>query len=115
MNGICHVEIPCTDYEKAKKFYGDAFGWEVEIIPEMDYAMFKGKDGPGGGFSKQLKVSDSGVLFYLEVEDIEAALKKVGDAGGQTVKEKTQISPDVGYFGIFTDSDGNVIGLWSQK
>ncbi len=115
MNGICHVEIPCTDYEKAKKFYGDVFDWEVQVIPEMDYAMFKGKDGPGGGFSKQLKVSDTGVLFYLEVEDIEAALKKIDTAGGQMVKEKTQNSPEVGYYGIFTDSDGNVIGLWSQK
>jgi uncharacterized protein len=115
MNGICHVEIPCTDFEKAKKFYGEVFDWEVQVIPEMDYAMFKGKNGPGGGFSKQLKVSDSGVLFYLEVEDIEAALKKVETAGGQMVKGKTQISPEVGYFGIFTDSDGNVIGLWSQK
>ncbi len=115
MDGICHVEIPCTDFEKAKKFYGDVFGWETQIIPEMDYAVFKVKDGPGGGFSKQLKVSDSGILFYIEVEDIEAALKKVDTAGGKTVKGKTEISPEMGYFAIFTDSENNVNGLWAKK
>ena len=114
MNGICHVEIPCTDFEKVKKFYGDVFGWETQIIPEMDYAMFKVKDGPGGGFSKQLKVSGTGILFYIEVEDIEAMLKKVNDAGGKTVTAKTQISPEVGYYAIFTDSENNIIGLWAK-
>ena len=114
MNGICHVEIPCTDFEKMKKFYGDVFGWETQIIPEMDYAMFKAKDGPCGGFSKQLKTSETGILFYIEVEDIEAALKNVEGAGGKTVTGKTQISPEVGYFAIFTDSENNVIGLWAK-
>jgi uncharacterized protein len=114
MNGICHIEIPCTDFEKAKNFYGGIFGWEIQVIPEMDYAMFKAPDGIGGGFSKQLKVSDSGILFYIEVEDIEVALKKAESAGGQIVKEKTQISPEIGYFGIFADSENNIMGLWSK-
>jgi len=115
MNGICHVEIPCTDYEKVTEFYGDVFGWESQIIPEMNYATFKTGDGPGGGFSKELKVSESGVLFYIQVEDIDASLKKIETAGGQMVKGKTPISPEFGFFGIFTDSEGNVIGLWAQK
>ncbi len=114
MNGICHVEIPCTDFEKVKKFYSDVFGWETQIIPEMDYAMFKGKDGPGGGFSKQLKVSETGILFYIEVEDIEATLKKIDASGGTTITGKTQISPEIGYFAIFTDSENNIIALWAK-
>ena len=115
MNGICHVEIPCTDFEKVKKFYGDVFGWETQLMPEMDYAMFKAPDGIGGGFSKQLKTSETGILFYIEVEDIETTLKKVDGASGKTVTPKTQISPEVGYFAVFTDSENNVIGLWAKE
>jgi predicted enzyme related to lactoylglutathione lyase len=114
MNGICHVEIPGTDFEKMRKFYGDIFGWETQLIPEMDYATFKTPDGIGGGFSKQLKTSDSGVLFYIEVEDIEATLKNIEGGGGKTVTPKTQISPEIGYFAVFTDIADNIIALWSK-
>jgi len=115
MNGICHVEIPCTDFEKMKNFYGDVFGWETEIIPNMDYATFKPPEGPGGGFNKQLKTTESGVMFYIEVADINESLKKVEGAGGKTVTPKTAISPEFGYFAIFTDSENNIIGLWAKK
>lgn len=114
MNGICHVEIPATDFEKMNKFYGDLFGWETQVIPEMDYATFKPPDGIGGGFSKQLKTADSGVLFYIEVEDIEATLKNIEGAGGKIVMPKTLISPEIGYSAVFTDVAGNSIALWSK-
>jgi predicted enzyme related to lactoylglutathione lyase len=116
MNGICHIEIPCTDLNKAAKFYGDVFGWETQIIPEMNYAMFKAPDGIGGGFSKDTKVSsEAGVMLYIEVEDIPAALKKIEAGGGKQIKEKTQISPEHGYFALFADGEGNMVGLWAKS
>ena len=116
MNGICHIEIPCTDLKKAAKFYGDVFGWETQMIPEMSYAMFKAPDGIGGGFSKDAKVSsEAGVMLYIEVEDIPSAFKKIEAGGGKQIKEKTQISPEHGYFGLFADNEGNMVGLWSKS
>lgn len=114
MNGICHVEIPCTDFEKMRKFYGNLFSWDIQVIPEMDYAMFNAPDGPGGSFSKQLKISDSGILFYIEVADVEKTLSDVASAGGKTVVDKTQISPEIGYYAVFTDVENNTIGLWAK-
>jgi hypothetical protein len=116
MNGICHVEIPCSSTEKAKKFFNGVFGWEMSDMPGMEgYTLFKPQSGPGGGFSTQMKVAQGGILFHVEVEDIEAMLKKVESAGGKTVKGKTQITPEIGHFAIFTDPDGNQIGLFAQK
>lgn len=116
MNGICHIEIPSKDYEKAKKFYGEVFGWECNDMPEMKYVTYKPQDGPGGGFDKSLEITPKpGITIYIEVEDIEAALKKVEDAGGKCVKGKTQISPEYGYYAFISDLEGNQIGLWGKK
>ncbi len=116
MHGFCHIELPCTDFAKIGKFYTDVFGWNVREIPEMNYAMFQTPDGPDGGFSKQAKIAgEPGIALYIEVEDIDAILKKIEEAGGRAVHPKTAISPDFGFFGIFTDVEGNSIGLWSKN
>ncbi|UCD93673.1 MAG: VOC family protein [Candidatus Zixiibacteriota bacterium] len=116
MNGICHFEIPCSDLNKAVKFYGDIFGWKSQMIPEMDYAVFETPAGTGGGFSKDARVSsEAGIMLYIEVEDIPVIMKKIEASGGKQIKEKTQISPEHGYFGLFADSEGNMVGLWSKS
>jgi predicted enzyme related to lactoylglutathione lyase len=115
MNGICHIEIPCQDMEKAGNFYKTVFGWEITPMPEMKYSLFKPSDGPGGGFSTTANITgDPGVFIYIEVEDIDATLKKIEENGGKKVKGKTMISEENGNFAIFLDIEGNSIGLWSK-
>lgn len=55
-NHICHLEIPVLDFDLAKKFYGEVFGWRIEIDPKMNYAMFTTEKEPGGGFIKTEKI-----------------------------------------------------------
>jgi len=115
MNGICHFEIPAHDLNRVSKFYADVFGWNSFPMDD-NYAFFKTPDGPGGGFSTcQKPVEDPGYNFYIEVEDIPGAFEKIKNSGGEQVKEKTEISPDHGFFGVFKDSEGNIIGLWSKQ
>jgi hypothetical protein len=116
MNNVCHIEIPSKDFAKAKKFYGDVFSWTFQDIPEMNYLIYKAPDGIGGGFSKEAEFSSKpGILLYIEVENMEGSIKKAEQAGGATVKGKTQISPDMGYYAMVKDLEGNVIGLWSKN
>ncbi len=115
MNSFCHVEIPSKDYDKAGKFYNAVFGWETQLIPEMDYAMYKAPSGISGGFNKHLEINTkAGVLLYIEVEDIGVTLKKIEENGGKTVQGKTEIAPEMGFFALFTDSEGNNLGLWAK-
>jgi predicted enzyme related to lactoylglutathione lyase len=115
MNSICHVEIPCTDFEKMRDFYGKVFGWETEIVPGMEYAIFRCADGIGGGFSKQARIGvEPGISIYIEVADINEALRKIEKSGGRTIHGRSEISPDFGYFAVFSDIEGNAVGLWSQ-
>jgi len=116
MNGICHVEIPSKDFDKAKKFYGEVFGWECKLMGGMDYMTYKPPDGPGGGFDKSHALSSKpGVMIYIEVESIEATIEKAEKLGGKCVKGKTQITPEYGYFAVLTDLEGNQVSLWAQK
>lgn len=111
---IVHIEFSAKDAGAAGKFYADLFGWKIERDEAMDYVMFQAEPGPGGGFSK---VGEQGteagdVLVYVATDDIEASLAKAESLGGKTVAPKREI-PGVGWFGIFTDPTGNVVGLFT--
>jgi len=118
-NTFCHIEIPSTDLECCKRFYEAVFGWKVDVFPDGSYAIFSPAEGGiegalGGGFDPSIPVVDGGMVAYIKVEDISAALAKVGEQGGSTVKEKTQISPEYGFYALFKDCCGNKLGLWSK-
>jgi uncharacterized protein len=53
------------------------------------------------------------VLVYIDSDDIEVDLKKVEKLGGKVLHQKTEI-PGMGWFGIFKDPTGNVLGLYTS-
>ena len=112
MHGFYHIEIPVKNAEKLGPFYADVFGWEITPFPGMDYTLYKPGDGVGGGFDRENSpVAEGGITLYIEVEDIDAILKAVVDKGGKVMKPKFAI-PNVGQIALFTDPDGNRMGLW---
>jgi predicted enzyme related to lactoylglutathione lyase len=114
-HAIVHIEIPGKDPKKNSQFYRDLLGWEITIFEQLDYAMFNPGDGPGGGFA----TDDGGlnkvgsVLVYIDTDDIERDLKKAVELGGKIVHEKTEI-PGQGWFGAFTDPEGNTLALYTS-
>ena len=111
---IVHVEIPSINVEAAGKFYADLFGWKMQPMPEMNYTMWEAGDGDEyGGLPQVSEDNPAGqVLIYIASEDIEADLKKVEKIGGKVLHKKTEI-PGMGWFGVFQDPTGNVLGLYS--
>jgi len=112
-NVIVHVEIPVTDLSRAKEFYSKLFGWNVNIIPQMSYALFETGSEPNGGFNKVNKVKAGGVVFYMGVDNIEKKLKEIERAGGKTLRKKTEV-PGFGWNATFKDIFGNILGLFTQ-
>lgn len=115
---FCHIELSTTDIEKTRSFYEGIFGWTFQIFPGMEtYAMFQTPGGLGGGFDAGPNAdgpSAVGPVLHIEVDDIDTALAKIGEAGGKTVAGKTKISDEFGYYAVFLDNVGNRLGLWSQ-
>lgn len=113
MHGFCHIEIPTTDGVKSRDFYKKVFNWTMNES-DPNYIQFSTPDNEGGGFTTTSKPTTDGVILYIQVEDIEKKLKEIEETGGQTVKGKTGISPEFGFFALFTDPGGNQLGIWSK-
>src|ERR1044071_6734071 len=80
-NPINWVEVPVTDLERAKSFYGSVFGFKFELVVmnDMKMAFFPSKpDGWGCGGSlmqsDMYKPSHEGPMVYFPVADIEQTL-----------------------------------------
>ncbi len=110
-NAICHIEWQTTDFDNVETFYGGLFGWKFTKWGDT-YMLFKPESGPGGGFVK-VDVCDSVSypLIHIEVDDIDSYLKKVVKIGGKVSSPKTEI-PEVGWFAILADLDGNTVALY---
>ena len=120
-SSICHIEIPSTDLAASKAFYEEVFGWQVELVWDGAYAMWcVPKEGEGysasGGFDPNSEPmrDPKGVVMYLDCPEVTAHLAKIEAAGGEIVKEKTKISDEHGFMGLFRDPVGNVLGVWSR-
>ncbi len=100
-NSICHYDIPTTDFEKSKTFYEGLFGWKVQLMPEMNYALFMIEGGVGGGFMMTDNVKTEGIQVYIQVEDLTATLDMAESLGGKIVKPKAEIGGDNGFYGFF--------------
>ena len=110
---IVHIEFSAKDREAAGQFYSEAFGWQIQQIPEMNYATFEAKGGPGGGFNPVNDQNPAGtILVYIDSKDIDADLIKIESLGGTILVPKTEI-PQVGWFAIFADLTGNQVGLYT--
>ena len=112
---IVHVEIPAANVGAAGKFYQDLFGWKLQSYPDMNYTMWESEGGSSyGGFPQVSDENPAGqVLVYIASDDIEADLKKVEQLGGKVLHSKAEI-PGMGWFGVFQDPTGNVLGLYTS-
>lgn len=119
---IVYLEIPATNFESTKAFYSEVFNWKVEdsYLDDKPYAMFETGDAEfgltGGGFNPDLKpLAENTLSLFISVEDINQTLAKMNELGGKTLREKTEIGGDHGFFGQFIDPNGNHLGLWSKS
>jgi uncharacterized protein len=109
-NTIDYIEFDATDVAAAKKFYSEVFSWKfVDYGP--DYASFE--DGRlAGGFRKG-NASPGGTLIVIYVADLNDALRRVKEAGGQIVKEVFSFPGGSRFH--FSDPNGNVLAAWHEE
>jgi hypothetical protein len=55
------------------------------------------------------------VVYLNAGEDVNESLERVEPAGGKIVVPKTKITDEYGYFALFQDTEGNLVGLHSMK
>jgi predicted enzyme related to lactoylglutathione lyase len=123
MGKVVHFEIPADDLSRAKKFYGNVFGWKMNEVPQMEYVMLGTTESDENGMPREPGAINGGMLkrqdpvrhpvVTIDVESIDDALAEVKKNGGQVVSEKLAVG-DMGFTAYFRDSEGNVVGLWQN-
>ena len=118
-NLINWFEIPATDFNRAVSFYKAILGVgvkETEMFgTKMGFFPTDGKNVSGAIVQGEgYKPSTDGVLAYLNGgKDLQTVLDKIENNNGKVIVPKTQISPEMGYFGMFIDTEGNKIAVHS--
>lgn len=109
--GINYVELGAANVAGAKKFYGEAFGWEFQDYGP-DYASFTNA-AVDGGFNADDKDMVGRPLIILYSGDLEDAVRRVENAGGKVVKPVFSFPGGRRFH--FTDPAGNELAIWSDK
>ncbi|NYG59647.1 hypothetical protein BJ980_002570 [Nocardioides daedukensis] len=120
---VVHFEIPFGDSDRAQEFYASAFGWRLRDSATGS-SYIHADTGPSqaleptevgfinGGLLRR-EDPGQGPIVVIEVDDIEAALAKVVDAGGSVVLAASKAG-DTGTAAYFKDVEGNIMGLWQR-
>ena len=119
-NALNWFEIPVTDMDRAKAFYGEVLGSELKAfaIDELGgrtEMMLPYQDGVGGALVQHddYVPSQEGSVVYLNSgDDLSVPLSRVEKAGGKVLAEKTGIGEN-GFIAFFLDTEGNKVGLHS--
>ena len=110
---ICYVEIPATDVKRSSEFYERVFGWEMRRRGDGSLAFDDAVGEVSGTWVRGRKPSaEPGLLLYIMVDDMTAAIAAVRAAGGEIVQEIGADAPEI--TARFRDPGGNVIGLYQQ-
>lgn len=108
-NPVTHFEVLGNDAPALQRFYGEAFGWEMQDVMNGGYYMVHPGSGINGGVGSAMG-GGGHVIFYVEVEDPARALEKISQLGGRTVQEPMDV-PNGPTIALFADPEGHVIGL----
>lgn len=110
---ICYLEVPALDVERSSRFYRDAFGWKLRAHADGSLAFDDTVEEVSGGWvTGRPASSEPGIMVYVMVADIEAALAGVRSAGGQVVLDADPAAAE--RVAHVRDPAGNVIGVYEQ-
>jgi len=118
-NGIfCWVDLSTSDFEGAKAFYSQLFGWEADDPPPDGprYANFRldGLNVAGMGElmpDQQAQGMPSHWSSYVKHDDAEAIAARITEAGGTVIVPPMDVMEE-GRFMMAQDPVGAFFGVW---
>ena len=110
-NPVTHFEVLGKDAAGLQRFYGEAFGWQMQDV--MDGSYYMADSGAENAIKGGVGAAPDGgghVTFYVEVDDPAAALAKITELGGSTIQPPMDV-PNGPTIALFADPEGHVVGL----
>lgn len=111
---ICYIEMPATDVARSADFYKNVFGWSIRQRGDGHVAFDDGVGQVSGTWvSGRPPAAQPGLLVYIMVDSVAAAVDLVVANGGKIVQPIGADAPEI--TARFLDPGGNVIGLYQQR
>lgn len=123
MGRLVHFEVHVDDIERAKKFYGEVFGWSFQ-----DWSEYAGMPYYGAVTGNEEELGINGALLQRQgpppeanqalngyactmgVEDYDAAEARIIENGGTVALPKYAL-PGMAWQGYYKDTEGNIFGI----
>ena len=110
---ICYIEMPATDIARSADFYKRVFGWSIRKRGDGSTAFDDTVGEVSGSWVLgRLPAATPGLLLYIMVDSVAAAVEKVIAAGGVIVQPIGADAPEI--TARFRDPAGNVLGLYQE-
>jgi predicted enzyme related to lactoylglutathione lyase len=110
---ICYVEMPALDVRASSDFYVRVFGWHVRARGDGHLAFDDTTGQVSGTWVTGRPASTApGLLIYIMVDSVAAAIDAVVAHGGVLVQPIGADAPEI--TARFRDPAGNVLGLYQQ-
>ena len=108
----CWVDLATPDLDGARRFYGALFGWTLDP-PSPQFAGYVNARIDGEVVAGVMPMPDrpSGWGVWLSTRDIDAATRRLVDAGGTPLMPKHAVG-SLGSMLMATDAVGATVGLW---
>ncbi len=111
---ICYIELPAVDIARSADFYGRVFGWNIRTRSDGDIAFDDAVGEVSGTWVRgRPPSSEPGLLVYVMVDDVTAALAKIVESGGKVVQAIGADAPEI--TARFSDPAGNIMGLYQER
>jgi predicted enzyme related to lactoylglutathione lyase len=112
---FCFVTIPVSDASRAQAFYSAVFEWTFWSPTGSSPVIFHTGGEVMGTLSirsepESQPASSAGVTLYTLVDNVDATVKKIIDAGGSIEKEKF-VEGGHTEMALFRDTEGNLGGV----
>ncbi|MDR8409229.1 VOC family protein [Nonomuraea sp. 3-1Str] len=111
----CWVDLSSSDVGASVRFYGEVFGWRAEMADDP------AAGGYGQFFHGDKRVAGVGPLYgegmpphwntYVAVEDADATVDRVKNAGGAVVAGPMQVMEE-GRMAVLQSPDGAYASIW---
>ena len=110
---VCYIEIPTSDIRRSSTFYSTVFGWQLRQRGDGSIAFDDTTGEVSGTWVLGRPASSSpGLLLYIMVDSVAAAVDAVVANGGEIVQAIGGDAPEI--TARFRDPGGNVIGLYQE-
>lgn len=108
-------ELMTSDTKASGRFYSDVVGWTTQEMAGMDGDPYTTFNVGEVGLAGMLKLEGhSGWLGYIAVDDVDAHIEKMVEAGGKVFRPATDI-PDMLRFAVMSDPQGAAIAVFTPN